>query len=385
MSQLAGRVAVVTGGTRGIGAAIAARMLAEGASVLVCGRTLPGQLPTGGGRTAEFVQADVREADQAAAVIEAAVGRLGRLDIAVNNAGGSPSADAATVSPRFVARVVALNLLAPFYVAQAANAVMQRQAAGGVIINIGSVAALNPAPGTAAYAAAKGGLTVLTRALALEFGPRVRVNQVTAGLVRTGTADDHYGGEDGRRAVAGLIPAGRMAVPDDIADACLLLASPLAGYVSGAELRVDGGGEVPGRVAVVRPLRLRERQRNRAHLRGDRPRRLRDPSRRSQDIADDPPRRRDRRGGPAADPAAVTLTSAMTTPAEIMIVVTFMLCERTSLMSDRRARSCSTLAGYFSTGTRASCTASSSLIRRRWNGSWRTCAPPSGTSSTIAG
>ena len=253
MSPLAGRVAIVTGGTRGIGAAIAARLLAEGASVLVCGRTRPGQLPVAAGTTADFVQADVREPEQAAALVDHAVGRFGRLDIAVNNAGGSPSADAATVSPRFVARVVALNLLAPFYVAQAANAVMQRQPEGGVIINIGSVVALSPAPGAAAYAAAKGGQTVLTRALALEFGPRVRVNQVTAGLVRTEMADDYYGDEDGQRAVAGLIPAGRMAVPGDIADACLLLASPLAGYVSGAELRVDGGGEVPGRFAVVHP------------------------------------------------------------------------------------------------------------------------------------
>jgi NAD(P)-dependent dehydrogenase (short-subunit alcohol dehydrogenase family) len=253
MSQLTGKVAVVTGGTRGIGAAIAARLLAEGAAVLVCGRTESARLPTGGGRTAEFIQADVREPDQAAGIVDHAVARFGRLDIAVNNAGGSPNADAATVSPRFVAKIVALNLLAPFYVAQAANAVMQRQAEGGVIINIGSVVALTPAPGAAAYAAAKGGLTVLTRALALEFGPRVRVNQVTAGLVRTELADDYYGGEQGQRAVAALIPAGRMAVPGDIADACLLLASPLAGYVSGAELRVDGGGEVPGRFAVAHP------------------------------------------------------------------------------------------------------------------------------------
>jgi NAD(P)-dependent dehydrogenase (short-subunit alcohol dehydrogenase family) len=245
MSLLTGKVAVVTGGTRGIGAAIAARLLAEGAAVLVCGRTESARLPTGGGRTAEFIQA--------AGIVDRAVARFGRLDIAVNNAGGSPNADAATVSPRFVAKIVALNLLAPFYVAQAANAVMQRQPEGGVIINIGSVVALTPAPGAAAYAAAKGGLTVLTRALALEFGPRVRVNQVTAGLVRTELADDYYGGEEGQRAVAALIPAGRMAVPGDIADACLLLASPLAGYVSGAELRVDGGGEVPGRFAVVHP------------------------------------------------------------------------------------------------------------------------------------
>ena len=253
MRDLEGRVAIVTGGTRGIGAAIAARLLWAGASVVVCGRTKPGELPSGGGREAEFVQADVREPADAAAVVDYAVATFGRLDIAVNNAGGSPNADAATVSPRFVAKIVALNLLAPFYVAQAANAVMQRQAEGGVVINIGSVVADNPAPGAAAYAAAKGGLTVLTRALALEFGPRVRVCQVTAGLVRTEMSRDYYGDEAAQDAVASLIPAGRMAVPDDIASACLLLASPLAGYVSGAELRVHGGGEIPGRFAVARP------------------------------------------------------------------------------------------------------------------------------------
>ena len=253
MRTLEGKAAIVTGGTRGIGAVIAARLLAEGASVAVCGRSKPAELPSGGGRTAEFVQADVREPDDARALVDHAVAAFGRLDIAVNNAGGSPNADAATVSPRFVAKIVALNLLAPFYVAQAANAVMQQQPDGGVIVNIGSVAADNPAPGVAAYAAAKGGLTVLTRALALEFGPKVRVNQVTVGLVGTEMAGEYYGDEAGQRAVAGLIPAGRMAVPDDIAGACLLLASPLAGYVSGAELRVDGGGEVPGRFAVAHP------------------------------------------------------------------------------------------------------------------------------------
>jgi NAD(P)-dependent dehydrogenase (short-subunit alcohol dehydrogenase family) len=253
MSHLEGKVAIVTGGTRGIGAAIAARMLGEGASVVICGRSKPEQLPTGAGRTAEFIQADVREPDDAAALVDQTIALFGRLDIAVNNAGGSPNADAATVSPRFVSKIVALNLLAPFYVAQAANAVMQGQPEGGVIINIGSVVAVNPAPGVAAYAAAKGGLTVLTRALALEFGPRVRVNQVTVGLVQTEMSGEYYGDEEGQRAVAALIPAGRMAVPNDIADACLLLASPLAGYVTGAELRVDGGGEIPARFVAAHP------------------------------------------------------------------------------------------------------------------------------------
>jgi NAD(P)-dependent dehydrogenase (short-subunit alcohol dehydrogenase family) len=253
MSLLDGQAAIVTGGTRGIGAAIAARLLAEGASVVVCGRTEPQQLPAAGGRTAVFVRADVREPDQAGALVRTTVDRFGRLDVVVNNAGGSPNADAATVSPRFVSKIVALNLLAPFYVAQQANAVMQRQPEGGLIINIGSVAALTPAPGMAAYAAAKAALTVLTRSLALEFGPRVRVNQVTVGLVLTEMAGEYYGDEAGQRAVAALIPAGRLAVPDDVADACLMLASPLAGYVSGAELRVDGGGEIPGRFAAARP------------------------------------------------------------------------------------------------------------------------------------
>jgi NAD(P)-dependent dehydrogenase (short-subunit alcohol dehydrogenase family) len=250
---LNGRVAIVTGGTRGIGAAIAARFLAEGASVLVCGRRMPGQLPAGGGRTAEFIAADVREPDQARAVVEGAVTRFGRLDIAVNNAGGAPHADTATVSPSFIAKIVALNLLAPFYVAQAANAVMCRQDSGGLIINIGSVVAVNPAPGAAVYAASKAALTMATRALAVEFGPKVRVNQVTVGLVLTDQAEAFYGDEQAQRAVAALIPAGRMAIPDDVADACLLLASPLAGYVNGAEIRLDGGGEIPGRFVVAKP------------------------------------------------------------------------------------------------------------------------------------
>ncbi|TVZ02127.1 SDR family oxidoreductase [Trebonia kvetii] len=253
MSPLDGKAAIVTGGTKGIGAVIAARLLGAGASVVVCGRSEPERLPSAGTATAEFIKADVREPDQAAALVNYAAERFGRLDIAVNNAGGSPNADAATMSPRFAAKIIALNLLAPFYVAQAANTVMQRQSGGGVIINIGSVVAASPAPGVAAYAAAKGGLTVLTRALALEFGPRVRVNQVTVGLVQTEMSDDYYGDDEGQRAVAGLIPAGRMAAPADIADACLLLTSPLAGYISGAELRVDGGGEVPGRFAVAHP------------------------------------------------------------------------------------------------------------------------------------
>jgi NAD(P)-dependent dehydrogenase (short-subunit alcohol dehydrogenase family) len=247
--ELGGRAAVVTGGTRGIGRTIAARLAAAGARVLVCGRSEPATLPDG----VAYVPADVREPAQAAELVAAAVHRFGRLDIVVNNAGGSPSVPAADASPGLITSVVRLNLLAPFFVAQAANAVMQRQDTGGLIINIGSVSALRPAPGTAAYAAAKAGLAVLTQALAVEWAPAVRVNCVTAGPVRTDDNAHHYGDEHALAAVAATVPLGRMATPDDVADACLLLCSPLAGYVSGASLVVDGGGQLPAYTTATRP------------------------------------------------------------------------------------------------------------------------------------
>lgn len=248
-AQLTGKAAIVTGGTRGIGRSIAARLAAAGARVLVCARHDPGNLPAGIG----FTAADVREPAQAARLVDEAVRRFGRLDLAVNNAGGSPAAPAATASPNLVTAVVRLNLLAPFFVAQAANAVMQGQDGGGLIVNIGSVSALRPAPGTAAYAAAKAGLEVLTRALAIEWAPRVRVNVVTAGVVRTEDNAQHYGDEEALAAVAATVPLGRMATPDDIADAVLLLCSPLAGYVTGASLVIDGGGQRPRYSDTARP------------------------------------------------------------------------------------------------------------------------------------
>ncbi|MFF4669910.1 SDR family oxidoreductase [Streptomyces sp. NPDC001279] len=249
--DFSGRAVIVTGGTRGIGAAIAGAFLTAGAQVLVCGRTEPPEPPRGGGRRAHFLSADVRDPKAAGALVDGAVERFGRLDVLVNNAGGSPDSDAATVSPRFVEKIVALNLLAPFYVAQAANRVMREQRTGGSVINIGSVSAHTPQPGTAAYSAAKAGLLALTRALALEWAPKVRVNHITTGPVRTEGAASVYGADEGA-AVAGVIPMRRMAVPDDVAHACLYLAGDPARYVNGADLAVHGGGEVPARFLAVR-------------------------------------------------------------------------------------------------------------------------------------
>ncbi len=243
--DMSGRTVLVTGGARGIGRGIAERFLAAGAAVAICGRSEPDELPTADGRTAVFIAADVRDADAVDALVAAAVDQLGRLDVLVNNAGGSPSADSATVSPKFSKAIIELNLLAPLVCAQRANAVMQQQTEGGSIINIASVSGLRPSPGTAAYGAAKAGVLNLTQTLAVDYAPKVRDNAISAGLIRTEQSHLHYGDDAGIAAVGATVPLGRMGTPADIASACLFLASPLAAYVSGANLVVHGGGEAP--------------------------------------------------------------------------------------------------------------------------------------------
>jgi NAD(P)-dependent dehydrogenase (short-subunit alcohol dehydrogenase family) len=236
---------VVTGGTRGIGAGIARIFLDSGADVLVCGRTEPAALPSADGRTASFTQADVRDPEQARQLIATAAERFGGVDVLVNNAGGSPEAEAAAASPRFHAKIIELNLIAPLHVAQAANEVMQAQPGGGSIIMIGSVSGSRPSPGTAAYGAAKAGLHHLVTSLAIEWGPQVRINTVVPGFVATESPAEHYGDEATVAAIAATVPLGRMATPDDIAAACLFLVSPQAAYVSGTSITLHGGGERP--------------------------------------------------------------------------------------------------------------------------------------------
>jgi NAD(P)-dependent dehydrogenase (short-subunit alcohol dehydrogenase family) len=249
--DFSGRVVIVTGGGRGVGRGISARFLEAGAEVVICHRKPPEALPAHAGREARFVEADVRDPDAIDRVVAFTRERFGRLDVLVNNAGGSPAADAADASPRFSEAIIRLNLIAPLVFAQRANAVMQAQAEGGSIVNIASVSGLRASPGTAAYGAAKAGLLSLTRTLAVEWAPKVRVNAVTAGMVATELADLHYGDAAAQARVAGTVPLGRLGTPRDVADACLFLASPLAAYVSGASLLVDGGGERPAFLAAV--------------------------------------------------------------------------------------------------------------------------------------
>ena len=188
---------------------------------------------------------DVRDPEAVTALVDAVVAEHGSLDVLVNNAGGAPATDAATASPRFHDKILALNLSAPLVLAQAANRVMQEQGTGGAIVNISSISAHRPAPTIAAYGAAKAGLDSLTRSLAMEWGPRVRVNAIDVGLCRTEQTDDHYGDDSRVAAIESTIPLGRMATPTEVGNVAVFLASDLASYVSGARVTCDGGGEPP--------------------------------------------------------------------------------------------------------------------------------------------
>lgn len=237
--DLSDRVVLVTGGQRGIGRGISQSFADAGATVITCGRSDVEQ-PLAG---TTHRLCDVRDQESVGAMIEGIVAEHGRLDVLVNNAGGAPATDAATASPRFHDKIIGLNLNSPLLVSQIANKAMQER--GGSIVNISSIGAHRPAPTIAAYAAAKAGLDSLTRSLAMEWGPKVRVNSIDVGLCRTEQTDDHYGGDDRVAKIEATIPLGRMARPEEVGNVAAFLASDLASYVSGAWVTCDGGGEPP--------------------------------------------------------------------------------------------------------------------------------------------
>ncbi|MGN6161900.1 MAG: SDR family oxidoreductase [Marmoricola sp.] len=246
--DLGNRVALVTGGNRGVGLGISRQLLAAGATVVTCARSEAE--PVG----AAHYTCDVRDAAAVSALIDRIVREHGTLDVLVNNAGGAPFALAADGSDNFHAKIIGLNLLAPLTMMRAANAVMQEQSGGGAIVNVSSVSALRPSPGTSSYGAAKAGLDSLTATLGVEWAPKVRVNAINVGLVRTEQTDLHYGGEDGVAAIARTIPLGRLATPDEVGTVACFLASPLASYVSGATIECHGGGERPAFLTALEGL-----------------------------------------------------------------------------------------------------------------------------------
>ena len=246
---------LITGGTRGVGKGIAQTFLQSGATVIVCGREKPNKLPCWPDDSriatksdlneAIFISADIRDPDECKRLIKEVIKATGRLDVLINNAGGSPPADAATASPRFSEAIIRLNLIAPLNLAQQAYQAMAKQDGECSIINIASVSGIRPSPGTSAYGAAKAGLISLTQSLAVEWAPKVRVNCIIAGPIKTEQSALHYGDEAGISRVAKTIPQGRLGEPQDIGSACLFLASSAAQWINGTKLEIHGGGERP--------------------------------------------------------------------------------------------------------------------------------------------
>ncbi|MER7043415.1 SDR family oxidoreductase [Streptomyces jumonjinensis] len=237
--ELDGRVAVVTGGTRGVGAGVARAFLRAGARVVICARRPP-ERAVG---TAEFMPVDLRDQGALPGFFDEVVRRHGRLDTLVNNAGGTPHRLLTEGGPAGHARVIELNLVTPLTTSLAAYGHLSE--AQGSIVMIGSVSGGRSSPGSAAYGAAKAGLESLARSMAVEWAPRVRVNTLVLGMVRTERAHLHYGDEEGVAAVGRTVPLGRLAEPSEAGDAAVFLASERAAYVSGAALHLHGGGERP--------------------------------------------------------------------------------------------------------------------------------------------
>lgn len=235
---------IVTGGTRGIGRGIVTAFHNEGYRVLVCARREPEEPLRDGDREAIFMACDVRDPEQVDAVCARAQTEFGRLDVLINNAGGTPASDVATASPRFHKSIVDLNFLAPLTFSVAANRIMQTQTQGGSIVFISSVAAIYPQVEAISYAASKAAVDTMSVGLAKAFAPRVRVNTVTVGLVATPDSAVFYS-ESAESALAGEIPMGRMATPEDVAGACLLLCEDRAAYITGANLACHGGRQDP--------------------------------------------------------------------------------------------------------------------------------------------
>jgi 2-deoxy-D-gluconate 3-dehydrogenase len=255
--SLTGRHAIVTGAAMGIGYGIARRFLEAGADVLLADldpdalRKAAERLAGTGGKL-ETLVVDVADDDAGQRMVARCVAAFGSLDILVNNAGIFPQAPVLAMSAEFLDRVLRVNLRGLILASKAAGRQMVAQGGGGAIVNIASVDALHPSTvGLAAYDASKGGAWMFTRSFALEMAPhRVRVNAIAPGGVRTeGTSRPLQGrGMTAEQAehlqaefVRARVPLGRIADPEDIANAAVFLACPASDYVTGALLVVDGG------------------------------------------------------------------------------------------------------------------------------------------------
>jgi 3-oxoacyl-[acyl-carrier protein] reductase len=246
MSKLAGKVAVVTGASKGIGAAIAERLAADGAAVIVNYASSPegadaivAKIKAAGGK-AKAVGADVSKPAEAKRLVAAAVSEFGRLDILVNNAGVYEFAPLPDVTEKQFDRMFNLNVKGVVFATQAASSAFGDQ--GGAVVNIGSVASLLAPAGGSVYSATKGALDVLTRSLASELGPRkIFVNAVLPGPVETEGGRNMPEFNQILNATLPRTPFGRVGQPEDIASAVSLLVSDDAHWITGQIIQAAGG------------------------------------------------------------------------------------------------------------------------------------------------
>ncbi len=243
--SLDGKVAVVTGGSKGIGKGIAATFAEAGARVMITSRKAEGceQAAAEIGHGTEWMAGNVGDPEATEAVLDAAIERLGGLDILVNNAGANPYAGPTIdVDLGRWNKTIQTNLTAPMFWTQAAWRKRMSEH-GGVVLNVASVGGFSTSPDLGVYDVTKAALIHLTRQLAAELGPKVRVNALAPGLIKTDFARVLWEGERGDQ-VASSYPLGRLGEVDDVAAAALWLAADTGSWITGQAIVLDGGGLV---------------------------------------------------------------------------------------------------------------------------------------------
>lgn len=248
VDEFAGKAAIITGASRGIGRAVAIMIAGRGASVVLVGRDHAALAETqhaiaATGQASQIVTGELRDPKTAARACETALAAFGRVDVLANIAGAYPTALLCDTTDTLVTETIEANLVGTINMCRAVLPLMIVQGEGAVV-NMSSTAARFPTPGLSVYAASKAGVEAFTRAVAAEYAPHVRVNAVSAGPTMTDAVAALIGSDEtgAVSAVTSALPLQRLGTPDEIAEAVLFLASPRSSFITGQILHANGGG-----------------------------------------------------------------------------------------------------------------------------------------------